>query len=130
MSDSTAMANRCEATTKGGQPCQLVALPGSVFCWWHDPDRAGERAEARSKGGRARHGRSLGEVAGNGRQVKIDSLADVVQVLAGELGEVLTLERSISRARAVGYLCGVLAQIYTSSELEARLAALERAVVN
>ena len=124
MNDSTGTVNRCTATTKAGTRCQNPTLPGAAFCWWHDPARAGERAEARAKGGRARHGRTLGDL-GNGERVTIDSLADVIAVLAGELGEVLQLERSISRARAVGYLAGILATIYTQSELEQRIAALE-----
>jgi len=57
--------------------------------------------------------------------VAIQSLADVVTVLEGELNALLTLEVSISRARAVVYACQVLASIYTQSELEQRIAALE-----
>ena len=90
----------------------------------HDPAKAQERKEARSRGGRARHGRNLGHVH-NGEPVHIGELADVVKVLEAELNDLLTLEVSVSRARAVGYLCGVLVGAYKDSELEARIAALE-----
>ena len=123
--DSTSTINRCTAITKAGTRCQNPALGEDAFCWWHSPATAEQRKEARSRGGRARHNRSLGDLS-NGERVTIDSLADVMTVLGGELGEVLQLERSISRARAVGYLCGILANIYQASELEQRIAALEQ----
>ena len=124
MDDSTATVNRCTATTKARARCQNPALAESAFCWWHDPALADARREARAKGGRARHGRTLGDL-GNGERVTIDSLGDVITVLAGELAELLSLERSISRARAVGYLCSILSGIYQTAELEARIVALE-----
>ena len=117
-------ANLCGATTRAGAPCRTYALTGSAFCWWHDPTRAEDRKEARSRGGHARHGRSIGKV-GDVAPVKIDSLADVVRVLERELNEVLHLDRSISRARAVGYLCQIASGIYQASELETRLQRLE-----
>ena len=123
MGDNTAMT-LCQASTKNGRPCQLAALPGVAFCWWHDPDKAEARKLARSKGGRARQGRKLGPLV-DGEYVEIRDLGDVVRIVERELNEVLHLDRSISRARAVGYLCGIVSGIYKDSELEARLAALE-----
>ena len=117
----------CKATTKAGAPCRMLCVGGSEYCFTHDPALAEKRKEARSRGGRARHGRRLGPV-GEGEYVAINSLTDVVRVLERELNEVLHLDRSISRARAVGYLCGIVSGIYKDSELEARLAALEAQV--
>jgi len=114
----------CTGTTKRGTACQNPVLPGRTWCWWHDPERAEDRKLARSKGGRARHGRKLGPV-GEGEYVEIRDLGDVLRVLASELNVVLGLEKSISRARCVGYLAGIMANIYQASELEQRLAALE-----
>jgi hypothetical protein len=45
---------RCVAKKKNGQPCQAVALPGSQFCLYHDPDRSEYVRQARKKGGKAR----------------------------------------------------------------------------
>jgi len=122
MGDST--ATTCTGTTKRGTPCQNPALPGEAWCWWHHPDKADARKLARSKGGKARHGRRLGDV-GQGEYIEIGELGDVVGVLERELNALLSLEKSISRARAVGYLASVLSSIYKDSELEQRLAALE-----
>lgn len=85
---------------------------------------ADRRKLARSKGGKARHGRTLGAVH-DGDPVHIGELADVVRVLEAEINALLTLEKSVSRARAVGYLCGVLVNVYKDTELAQRLADLE-----
>ena len=63
---------RCQRSS-----CQNPTMPGRPFCWWHDPELAEQRAEARSKGGRARHGRKLG-TTGAGDQIAIESLGDVL----------------------------------------------------
>lgn len=112
----------CQATRKDGRPCGSWALTGSSFCFMHDPTRSAERQEARSRGGRARHGRTLTTSTG---AVALGSVADVVKVLEGELGALLSLEGSVARARAVGYLCGQAVRALEVSELEARIAALE-----
>ena len=125
--DSTASDNlprRCKATNKRGEPCQGWAGQGAEFCFAHDPARAAERKEARSRGGRARHGRRLADL-GTGEPVRVDDLGDVCELLARELGALLTLEVSVSRARAVGYLASVLASVYKDTELETRIRALE-----
>ncbi len=122
---STAQRTRlCTATTKKGLPCSCFAIRDSEFCFSHDPALADVRKEARSKGGRARHGRKL---SGDAQApVTIDNLGDVVKLIVQEINAVRSLEKSISRARCVGYLANILANIYQASELERRLEALER----
>lgn len=61
MTATTKPGSQCSATTKKGEQCKAYALADSDFCFTHDPAHAGERAQARSKGGRARHGRILGQ---------------------------------------------------------------------
>ena len=58
----------CKAVTKTGARCRVRALEGSLYCYFHSPDMAAERKEARARGGRARHGRRVGET-GDGDQV-------------------------------------------------------------
>jgi len=96
----------------------------SDFCIVHDPARAGAMATARRKGGHARHGRKIGS-GGDEAPVALATLADVLQLLARAVNDVLTLENSINRARALGYLAGAWGTLYESSELERRVAALE-----
>jgi len=118
----------CRATTKGGQPCSCYALAGSAFCFWHAPEAAEARKLARVKGGRARQGRSGVLPDGSGVPVTLKSLADVVLLLERATNDVLALENSISRARAVGYLCSVAVKALEVGDLEERIVRLEEHV--
>jgi hypothetical protein len=60
--------------------------------------------------------------------VAITSVADVLPVIERSVNDVLRLENSISRARAIGYLCGVAIKTLELSELAERVAALEAAL--
>jgi len=115
-----ATGTRCKAKNRKGEPCAAYALSGSDFCYWHDPERAEERRAAR-------HGRKLG-ATGDAGPVTLDTVADVLPILADELTAVLSLEKSVSRARAVGYLAGVVLRAFEVSELQERVAALEAAI--
>jgi hypothetical protein len=98
--------NRCQATTQDGTPCQAYALAGSDYCFHHDPARAAERRQARSKGGRARHGRHISPV-GQAEPIVLDTMADVTTLLERAINETLQLENSIQRARTLGYLANL-----------------------
>jgi len=115
--------NRCEAVKANGEPCGAFAVRGSRFCFAHCPERAQERRAAQSRGGRARHRRVLQD----GDRVHLETVADVVAVLESALGELVTLEPSVAKSRAVGYLCGQAVRALELSDIEARVAALEAA---
>ena len=121
----TSTGRLCQATRKDGQPCQSYAVEGSEFCFWHAPELAERRKLARTNGGRARHGRKLNQ---DGTPVKLESLGDVVTVIEGALTDLLQLETSVSRARAVGSLCAVAIKALEASDLEQRIARLEAEV--
>jgi len=123
MGASTGTGGRCTATTKRGTRCQNATRPGRPFCWFHDPECAEDRHAARARGGAARHARA---VVRDGDPAEINDLGDVVDLLTAEINVARSLERSLSRCRAVGYLCNIVAGIYQKAELEERLAAVER----
>lgn len=81
-------------------------------------------AAARRRGGRARHGRQVG-VTGDTAPVALTTLADVLRLLTTAVNDALLLENSLNRARCLGYLAGIWAGCYETSELEKRVAALE-----
>jgi hypothetical protein len=120
-------AKECQATTRQGAPCRAYAVTGSDYCFHHDPARAAERRQARSKGGRARHGRRVGPV-GQAEPVKLDDLTDIAALLRRTINDTLRLENSIQRARTIGYLAGHLVKALEMSTLEARITALEQAL--
>jgi len=116
---------RCKASSSTGKPCQSFAVDGSEFCFWHAPELAERRKLARSNGGRARHGRT---VATDKTPVKLESLGDVVVLVERAVNDLLQLETSVSRARALGYLASVATKALEVSDLEQRIARLEAEV--
>ena len=107
-------ARGCEATTLEGNPCQAPAMAGSQFCWTHDP--ANEKAADAARGApdpipawwpleNAAHARA--------------GLAYVAQeVLAGNL--------PARDANAAAGAISALVTVLRATDLEARLASLER----
>jgi len=112
----------CEARTKAGAPCRAFAVDGSRFCWAHDPDLAEKRKLARKAGGRARHGRDL---SASEEGLALASVSDVCALLERTARDLLALENSISRARAVSQLCGVALKALELEDLADRISRLE-----
>jgi len=100
-------------------------MSGSRYCFFHDPTRSAERRQARSAGGRARHGRSLNGGQG-GDVVVLASVADVVLLLERAARDLLSLENSISRARALAYVGSIAVKALEVGDLEERISALEQ----
>lgn len=103
-------------------------MNGSPYCFTHDPARAAQRAKAHSAGGKARHGRKVGSAPQPGKRVKVKTVADVVKLLESEINQVLTLEKSLSRAGTIARLALAFVKCFEVSEIEQRLAALESAI--
>jgi len=112
---------RCNATKRNGQPCQGWACSGSDYCFIHDPARAQERRNSQRKGGKARHGRTIGETAEPAAPVTLQTIADVLNLLERTANDVLSLENSLSRARTVTAICSVAIKAIQDGELEDRV---------
>ena len=124
---STANSKHCKATNRRGEPCGGYAMHGSEFCYAHDPARAKERARARAKGGRARHGRTIGAV-GDADPVTVQTMGDVVSLLEQAVNDVLSLENSLQRGRTIATLANVIIKALEFATLEERVEALEQAL--
>ena len=48
------MDERCRATNAAGSPCSARPVLPSGYCYWHCPQVAAQRAEARRKGGKGK----------------------------------------------------------------------------
>lgn len=103
-------------------------MQGTDYCYFHDPATVAQRRASRAKGGRARHGRHLGPVDTGPEPVTIERAGDVLPILADEINELRALERSVQRARAIGYLCGIVVKCFDVTENAERFAALESAL--
>lgn len=123
----TSTAGTCTALTASGAPCRAHA-GSSGLCFTHDPQYAAQRAAGRSAGGRARHGRVIANDNAGG-PVSLATLADACSLLARAVNDTLQLENSLGRARCIGYLAVVWGKLYETSELEARIRALEARAV-
>ena len=114
----------CSAITTGGVACTAPPLRDGPFCLWHDPAHADEVGEWRRLGGLRR--RKEAAVAG---AYEFDGLRTVPQVrrlVEVAVIDVLSLENSVSRARAIAYLAQIAAKLLESGEHEDRLARIEQ----
>ena len=119
-------ANRqCKAKNRRGEPCGAFAVADSDYCYWHDPTKARERAEARRRGGQARHGRRISETEFR-PPVRVSGVDDIMSILERTILDLLRLENSISRARALIYAASVGLKALEVGELEERIAVLEQ----
>ncbi len=72
----------CAGIKPNGERCKGDAMPGSEWCWAHDPAHAEERRRRASRGGRrGGRGRPGSDLAG----VKADIRGVIDDVLAGEV---------------------------------------------
>lgn len=130
------MMKQCEATRKNGEPCAAMA-GASGFCFAHDPAKLAERRQARSKGGKARHGRKLdGDQQAAAAPSDLLVLTgdapltpeDLAAVLSDKIRKIALMETSHASARSLGYLAGALLKVYEVGELADRLDELEQLI--
>jgi hypothetical protein len=115
---------KCTGITRDGERCKGIAIPGSDYCYAHDPDRAEERRRNAHKGGkRGGRGRPSFELAR--LQARFEELAE--KVLAGDIerGVGAVAGQLLNGARAC-VRDGLAAR--EQEELLARLEALEEAL--
>ena len=115
----------CQAKKPDGTRCQAAALPGSGFCFFHDPTKADERRAAQSFGGSQNRMKTLDADAPD---VKVADCRDVVKLISEMINQVRKGQVDPRVANAVGYLANVLIKAIEQGELEERLAELETLV--
>jgi hypothetical protein len=115
---------KCTGITRDGERCKGIAIPGSDYCYAHDPDRAEERRRNAHKGGK-RGGRGRPSVELARLQARFEELAE--KVLAGDIerGVGAVAGQLLNGARAC-VRDGLAAR--EQEELLARLEALEEAL--
>ena len=111
----------CVASTKRGGACRSFALPGRPYCVVHDPERAVDIAEARTRGGvAAARLRRLQR-----KRERLDTPKALVKFVANVVQETLDGTVTPDVARAVLYGISIQRTLIESSDLAARIAALE-----
>ena len=117
----------CAATKGDGTACGAAALPGSQFCFFHDPAKAAARRKAQSAGGLAN---KMATLPADVPDVIVEDGADVVKLLGATINQVRRGEIDPRVANAVGYLSNIVLSATDQRELENRLAELETLVKN
>jgi hypothetical protein len=89
---------------------------------------AKERFASRSAGGRARHGRRIGGADPEADLVQLGSVADVLRLLERGANDVIQLEASVARVRALVAVCLAAIRVQEIGGLEERVSMLEKAL--
>ena len=114
----------CKGRRNNGEACGAPPLIDGDFCLWHDPEHAAVVAEARKVGGGRKRKEATIAVAydfeGLGTVPQIRRLVEVAVL------DTLTLENSVSRARALAYLAHTATKLLELGELEQRLERMEQ----
>ena len=118
------MVVKCSAIARSGSRCASPVLPGSSFCYVHDPAKAEARREAARRGGKARsnRARAAAQLPEALTPEALNGWLSVAfrRVLAGQMEpRVGTAVATIARA---------MLEVRATTELEQRLSELERRV--
>ena len=108
---------QCLGVKPDGSACKRQALPGSEFCFFHDPKRRSEVVEAGRRGG-SRKAVELPE----GDLLTPEKAR---RILSGVISGTLSGEVPESVARTVGYLLQIEARVREGHDLEKRIEVLE-----
>jgi hypothetical protein len=121
------MVNRgCTYEMTDGLACQAPALRGKTVCYWHDPEKAEEAAEARRIGGmHRRKAKSVATIYDFAGLRTVESAQRLLEIAAIET---LALENSIARNRALISAAAGAGKLIEAGDLEERLTAVEAAV--
>jgi hypothetical protein len=116
------VVNRCKGANSAGAPCSAQPVRPDGYCYWHSPQTATERAEARRRGGHARSNAARARKQLPAGNLSVDELRGVVGVT---IAKVLTGDIEPGAANSVANLTRAYVAIIEVGEFEERLVALE-----
>ncbi len=114
---------KCKGKTQNGAACKMPAIGGEQYCFTHSPGTRQAQAVARKLGGQNR----ATPHAGDPSQIPADvqTIDQARGILNYTLQELLVMDNSIARARALLAAFDSFVKAFEIGELEARIAALE-----
>src|SRR5579863_2678940 len=101
----TPISRFCSAIKPDQSNCQAPALPGSEFCFFHDPSRAEKRRQAQAQGGSQNRMKTLEDSAPD---VKVEDCGDAIALLEQTISQVRRGEIDPRVANSVGFLANIL----------------------
>jgi hypothetical protein len=117
--------SRCQGTKKDGSPCPATAPPGKLFCAFHDPGLAEQRAAGRRQGGRVRS-KAAAVLPPTAPDLPLKRVEDVVALLGESINLTRRGQLDPKVSNALGYLSSVLLKELQDSDLAAQLAELRK----
>jgi hypothetical protein len=120
------LARGCTHELPDGRLCRATPLRDGRFCFWHDPEKEEEAAEARRLGGLRR--RREKTVSGAYDFAGLGSIEAIRRILEIATIDALGLDNSIARSRVLISAALAATRLLEAGELEERIAALEAAI--
>jgi hypothetical protein len=109
----------------GGRRCGAPPGRGSSYCFWHDPDKADDLAEAQRLGGlRRKRERTVAAAYDFSGLGSVESIERLFEIAATDA---LYLDNSIARSRVLINAGLAALKLLEFGDLEGRMAALEQA---
>ena len=115
---------QCGHSRSDGSRCRANARRGGMLCFFHDPEKRSERAQASRKGGRAGTPTVLPDLP----KVVVNSASDVCSLLGETLCQVRLGRMDPKVANTIGFLSGALLKAFQQARTEENLQALIAAV--
>lgn len=115
------MSQRCQATTKSGEPCQAYAMRGSDYCVAHAPELAEHRREWRRKGGLRGHNKDALEEARF-----LQSAEEIAEFLPTVVEDLSDGNIKAKTANSIRGLCNLQLKALELTTLEERISRLEK----
>src|ERR1700722_17831905 len=112
----------CSAIKRDRTRCSAATIPGSEFCFFHDPEKAEDRRQAQSQGGRNNRMKTLPESAPN---VRVGNSGDAIALISQTINQVRKGQIDPRIANSVGFLANILLKAVERDKLETRIAQLE-----
>jgi hypothetical protein len=116
----------CAADTNAGRPCGAPAQRRSTFCYWHDPEKAEDLAEAQRLGGlRRKRERTVAAAYDFTGLGSVESILRLFEIAAID---VLGLETSIAKSRVLINAGSAALKLLEIGDLQTRIELLESAL--
>jgi hypothetical protein len=111
---------KCQQKTKDGKACQIPAMKGSKYCFTHNPATRQAQAEARKMGGYNSH-IPHGPINPDVIPDEINTISDAGQILHYVLGELIVMDNSVPRNRALISVAAGYIDAIKTGEIETQL---------
>jgi len=118
----TPNSKTCSGTKQDQSKCQAAAIPGSEFCFFHDPSKAEKRKEAQAEGGRQNRIKTL---EASTPDVKVGDSGDAIALISQTINQVRKGQIDPRVANSIGFLANILIKAVERDKLETRIERLE-----